>query len=110
MDLVLSLRHTGPSIAIHPAYSYLDLHEHLGGTGTGTDALDLDGTQCGEEEDTDEVADYDRLDWMVIDIPVKNLAEIALSTELDLTVAISPGHVRLGLTLSILSKEIVLLI
>ena len=79
--------HTGPSIAIHPAYSYLDLHGHLGGTGTGTGSLD--GIQGGEEEDAGVDADYDRLDWTVVDIPVWNLVEVALSTELDLAVAIS---------------------
>lgn len=58
------------STTIHPAYSYLDLHGHLGGTGMGTGVLD--GIQGGEEEDADVDADYDRLtrNWTVIDIPV----------------------------------------
>jgi hypothetical protein len=78
---------TGPA-----AYSYLDLHGCLGGTGTGTGALN--GIQDGgeeeeEEEDADVDADYDRLDWTVINIPVWNVVEIALSTELDLAVVIS---------------------
>ncbi|KAF8502729.1 hypothetical protein F5888DRAFT_1800270 [Russula emetica] len=80
--------HTGPSIqAIRPAYSYLDLHGRMGGSGTGTGALD--GIQGGEEEDVDVDTNYDRLDWTVINIPVWNVVEIALSTELDLAVVIS---------------------
>ena len=84
--------HTGPGIDIRPAYSYLDLHGDLGGTGTGTGALESDGIQGGvrgEEVDADVDADYDRLDWTVIDIPVRNVVDIALSTELDLAVVIS---------------------
>jgi hypothetical protein len=76
--------HTRSSIA---AYSYLDLHGRLSGTGTGTGALD--GIQGGEEEDADVDANYhDRVDWTVINIPVWNVVEIALSTELDLAVVI----------------------
>jgi hypothetical protein len=70
-------------------YSYLDLNGRSGGTRTRTSALD--GIQGGEEGDADVVADYGRLnsDWTVIDVPVWNVAEIALSAELDLAVVIS---------------------
>jgi len=78
----------GFRISLHPSYSYLDLHGHLGGTGTGTGTLKSDGIQRGEE-DADVDADYDHLDWVVVDIPLWNLVEIALSAELDLAVAIS---------------------
>ena len=56
--------------------------------GTGA----LDGIQGDAEElDADVDADYDRLDWTVIDIPspVWKVVEIALPTELDLAVIIS---------------------
>ena len=71
------------------AYSYLDLNGRLGGTRTRTSALD--GIQGGEERDADVVADYGRLnsDWTIINVPVWNVAEIALSIELDLAVVIS---------------------
>ena len=52
----------------------------------------VDGIQGDEEEDadSDSDADYDCLDWTaVINIPVQNVVEIALSTELDLAVVIS---------------------
>jgi hypothetical protein len=81
---VITSVHTRASRA---AYSYLDLHGCLGGTGTQTGALD--GIQGGEEEDFYVDDYYDRLDWTVIKIPLWYVVEIALSTELDLAVVIS---------------------
>jgi F-box associated protein len=60
------------------AYSYLDLHGCLDGAGAGTG-----------NKSNDEIGGYDRVDWTVIDIPLRNVAEIALSAELDLAVVIS---------------------
>ena len=60
------------------AYSYLDLHGCLDGAGAGTG-----------NKSKDENGGYDRVDWTVIDIPLQNVAEIALSAELDLAVVIS---------------------
>ena len=73
----------------HPAYSYLDLDGLLSGTRTRTSALG--GIQGGEEGDADVVANYGRLnlDWTIINVPVWNVSEIALSAELDLAVVIS---------------------
>ena len=71
------------------AYSYLDVNGHLGRSRTRTSALD--GIQGGDEGDADVVAGYGRLNsnWTIIDVPVWNVAEIALSAELDLAVVIS---------------------
>src|SRR6266403_327366 len=63
------------------SYSYLDLHGCLGGL-AGEGALGKD-----EEEDWD--ADFHHMRWTIIDIPLSNVVEIALSTDLDLAVVIS---------------------
>ena len=59
-------------------YSYLDLHGCLDGAGAGTG-----------NKSKDAKGEFDRVDWTVIDIPLQNVAEIALSAELDLAVVIS---------------------
>src|SRR5258708_13229655 len=60
------------------AYSYLDLHGCLDGAGVGTG-----------NRSKDENGGYDRVDWTVIDIPLQNVAEIALSAGLALPLLIS---------------------
>jgi hypothetical protein len=62
---------------------FLDLHERLGGTGTGTGALDE--VQVGEN--ARRLRSPTRLDGH--QISVWNVVEIALSTELHIAVIIS---------------------
>jgi hypothetical protein len=75
---------------VRASYSYLDLHGYLDAVGEGGGGAPS-GIQGGEEEngDRDRGADYGRVQWTVIKVPVRNVMEIALSAELDLAVIIS---------------------
>jgi hypothetical protein len=78
-------------INVRTSYSYLDLHgclNSVGGVGGGGEGAP-GGIQSGEVENGDRGADYDRGYWTCIKVPVWNVVEIALSTELDLAVVIS---------------------
>jgi hypothetical protein len=81
---------------VRASYSYLDLHGCLGGVGGGGGGGGEGEGAPGEvesgdsEENGDRGADYyDRVDWTVIKIPVKNVVEFALSAELDLAAVVS---------------------
>jgi len=76
---------TRDGLNVRASYSYLDLHGCLGdvGGGGGPDG-DSDGDGNG-----DVGAEYDRVFWTVIKVPLWNVVAFVLSTELDLTVVIS---------------------
>jgi hypothetical protein len=88
---------TRSGTGVRASYSYLDLHGCLSGVGAGEGEAGEEGApggiQSGEEEngdqDGDQGADYDRVYWTCIKVPVWNVVAFALSTELDLAVAIS---------------------
>jgi hypothetical protein len=70
------------------SYWYLDLHGCLDGVeGEGAPGEIQSGGK-GKEND-DEGADYDRVYWTCIKVPVLHVLEIVLSTELDLAIVIS---------------------
>jgi hypothetical protein len=69
----------------------LDLHGCLGGVG-GAGGGGEGGAPGGVpvvNRDRDDGADYDRVYWTCIKVPVWNVVSFALSTELDLAVVIS---------------------
>jgi hypothetical protein len=68
---------TRDGLNVRASYSYLDLHGCLGDVGGGGDG------------DSDVGAEYDRVFWTVIKVPLWNVVAFVLSTELDLTVVIS---------------------
>jgi hypothetical protein len=68
---------------VRASYSYLDMHGCLGGV-EGEKEGALGGIRIG-----DQGAEYDRVHWTTIKVPVWDVMEIALSTELDLAVVIS---------------------
>ena len=69
----------GPGV--RAGYSYLDVHANLGGAGEGERRR---GRGC-----TDGVVEGRRPQWTTINVPVRNVVVFALSTELDLAVAVS---------------------
>jgi hypothetical protein len=85
---------TRDGLNVRASYSYLDLHgclDGVGGAGGGGEGEAPSGAQVGEQvnRDLDGSANYDRVCWTCIKIPVWNVVAFALSTELDLAVVIS---------------------
>jgi hypothetical protein len=75
---------TRDGLNVRASYSYLDLRGSLGEVGGGG------GGRGGlRDGDGDVGAEYDRVFWTVIKIPLWNVVALVLSTELDLTVVIS---------------------
>jgi hypothetical protein len=80
---------TRDGLNVRAFYSYLDLRGCLGEVGGGG------GEEAGQarlrdgDGDGDVGAEYDRVFWTVIKIPLWNVVAFVLSTELDLTVVIS---------------------
>ena len=87
---------TRDGLNVRASYSYLDLHGCLGDVGGGGAGA---GAGRGGLCDGDVCAEYDRMFWTVIKIPLWNVVAFVLSTELDLTVVIS--YVVLGLFFSV---------
>jgi hypothetical protein len=88
----ISVTHDG--IGVSASYSYLDLHgcsERAGGVmeGEREGVLGRIQSDAKEKETGDGDADYDRVRWTCIQVPVSNVVAFALSTELDLAVVIS---------------------
>ena len=73
---------TRDGLNVRASYSYLDLHGCLGDVGRG-------GGRGGGGDGDDVGAEYDRVFWTVVKIPLWNVVAFVLSTELDLTVVIS---------------------
>ena len=79
---------TRDGLDMRASYSYLDLHGCLGGGGGGGSTLA--GIWDGDGEGDGGVgAEYDRVFWTVIKIPLWNVVAFVVSTELDLAVVIS---------------------
>jgi hypothetical protein len=85
---------TRDGLNVRASYSYLDLRGCLGNVGGGGDEgrgelRHGDGEEEGEGDGDVAGAEYDRVFWTVIKIPLWNVVAFVLSTELDLTVVIS---------------------
>jgi hypothetical protein len=81
---------------VRASYSYLDLHGCLDRVGEGGEGREgvpsgaRGGVHNGKENrDPDRGANYDRVIWTAIKVPVRNVVAFALSTELDLAAVIS---------------------
>jgi hypothetical protein len=81
---------TRDGLNVRASYSYLDLHGCLGDVGGGGGGGGRGERGGGlRDGDGDVGAEYDRVFWTVIKIPLWNVVAFVLSTELDLTVVIS---------------------
>lgn len=78
---------TRDGLNVRASYSYLDLRGCLGDVGGGGGGRG--GLRDGDKDGDVTGAEYDRVFWTVIKIPLWNVVAFVLSTELDLTVVIS---------------------
>jgi hypothetical protein len=79
---------------VRASYSYLDLHGCLDGVGSvwggdGSQGRPENSEEDNRDRDRDPGTVYDRVHWTVIEVPVRDVVAIALSTELDLALVIS---------------------